>query len=119
MRSLTESKRLLDEARREINENRERAQIRTKHTFSRLPGFFPRRAEMRAIERALEGDPSFTVLFGASSVGKVRLTRDVTTESFSSSLRRPYCVKFSHETHSMFCTSISEWQDLLICLAYI
>ncbi|KAK0474960.1 hypothetical protein IW261DRAFT_1649065 [Armillaria novae-zelandiae] len=77
VRSLTESKRLLDEARREINENRERAQIRTKHTFSRLPGFFPRKAEMRAIERALEGDPSFTVLFGASSVGKTALLREV------------------------------------------
>ncbi|KAK0183903.1 hypothetical protein F5146DRAFT_1067861 [Armillaria mellea] len=77
VRSLTESKRLLDEARREINENRERAQIRTKHTFSRLPGFFPRKAEMRAIERALEGDPSFTILFGASSVGKTALLREV------------------------------------------
>lgn len=72
VRSLTESKRLLDEARREINENRERAQLRTKHTFSRLPGFFPRQAEVQAIERALQGEPSFTVLFGASSTGKVR-----------------------------------------------
>jgi len=72
VRSLTESKKLLEEARREINENRERAQLRTKHTFSRLPGFFPRKAEMLAIERAMEGEPSFTVLFGASSVGKVR-----------------------------------------------
>lgn len=71
VRSLTESKRLLDEARREISETRERAQIRPKHTFSRLPGFFPRRAEIQAIERALEGEPSFTILFGASSVGKV------------------------------------------------
>ncbi|KDR77131.1 hypothetical protein GALMADRAFT_66299 [Galerina marginata CBS 339.88] len=70
VRSLTESKRLLDDARREINENKERSQIRPKHTFSRLPGFFPRKAETQAIERALEGEPSFTVLFGASSVGK-------------------------------------------------
>ncbi|KAF9049277.1 hypothetical protein BDZ89DRAFT_1006617 [Hymenopellis radicata] len=77
VRSLTESKRLLDEARREISENRERAQIRTKHTFSRLPGFFPRKAEVKAIERALEGDPSFTILFGASSVGKTALLREV------------------------------------------
>ena len=55
----------------EIRDNKERSQLRTKHTFSRLPGFFPRKAEMMAIERALEGEPSFTVLFGASSVGKV------------------------------------------------
>lgn len=66
---------MLDEARQEIQETRERSQIRPTHTFSRLPGFFPRRHEMQAIKRALEGEPSFTVLFGAPSVGKVRLTR--------------------------------------------
>ncbi|KAH7925360.1 hypothetical protein BV22DRAFT_1011455 [Leucogyrophana mollusca] len=77
VRSLTESKRLLEEARNEINEERERSQLRTKHTFSRLPGFLPREAETRAIERALEGEPSFTVLFGASSVGKTALLREV------------------------------------------
>ena len=62
---------MLEDARRELQESRERAQLRPKHTFSRLPGFFPRKAEMQAIERALEGEPSFTILFGASSVGKV------------------------------------------------
>lgn len=77
VRSLTESKRLLDEARREISENRERSQLRPKHTFSRLPGFFPRKAEILAIERTLEGEPSFTVLFGASSTGKTALLREV------------------------------------------
>ncbi|KAJ7481494.1 hypothetical protein FB451DRAFT_129897 [Mycena latifolia] len=77
VRSLTESKRLLEEARREISENKERAQLRVKHTFSRYPGFFPRRAEMRIIQQVLEGDPSFTVLFGASSVGKTALLREV------------------------------------------
>ncbi|KAL0946076.1 hypothetical protein HGRIS_012348 [Hohenbuehelia grisea] len=77
VRSLTESKRLLEEARREILENRERAQLRPKHTFSRLPGFFPRQAEIKAVERALQGEPSFTVLFGASSVGKTALLREV------------------------------------------
>ncbi|KAJ8521484.1 hypothetical protein ONZ45_g1802 [Pleurotus djamor] len=77
VRSLTESKRLLEEARREIEENRERAQLRPKHTFSRLPGFFPRKAESNAVEKALEGDPSFTILFGASSSGKTALLREV------------------------------------------
>ncbi|EGO01030.1 hypothetical protein SERLA73DRAFT_50217 [Serpula lacrymans var. lacrymans S7.3] len=76
VRSLTESKRLLEEARREIKENKERSQLRTKHTFSRLPGFIARQAEIRAIERTLEGEPSFTVLFGASSVGKVSTSID-------------------------------------------
>ncbi|KAF7366723.1 hypothetical protein MSAN_00930400 [Mycena sanguinolenta] len=77
VRSLTESKRLLDEARREINENKERSQLRVKHTFSRYPGFFPRRAEVHILEQVLEGEPSFTVLFGASSVGKTALLREV------------------------------------------
>ncbi|KAF8208189.1 hypothetical protein K438DRAFT_1813576 [Mycena galopus ATCC 62051] len=77
VRSLTESKRLLDEARREINDNKERSQLRVKHTFSRYPGFFARRAETHILEQVLEGEPSFTVLFGASSVGKTALLREV------------------------------------------
>jgi hypothetical protein len=44
-----------------------------KHTFSRYPSFFPRTAEGRIIQQTLGGDPSFTVLFGASSVGKVSI----------------------------------------------
>ena len=67
----------MEETRQELRENRERAQIRPTHTFSPLPGFFTRHAEIRAIERALEGAPSFTVLFGASSVGKTALLREV------------------------------------------
>jgi hypothetical protein len=69
---LTESKRLLEEARREMAENKERAKLRPKHTFSRLPTFFPRKAEMLTLERTLEGDPAFTILFGSSSTGKVK-----------------------------------------------
>jgi hypothetical protein len=87
VRSLTESKKLLDEARRELQENKERTQLRPKHTFSRLPGFFPRKAEMQVIERALEGEPSFTVLFGASSVGKVSI---VLPPSYSYSLKTSF-----------------------------
>lgn len=71
LRSLSESRRMLEETRRELAEARERAQLGPTHTFSSLPGFFDRPAEIKAIERALEGDPSFTILFGASSVGKV------------------------------------------------
>ncbi|KAI0037074.1 hypothetical protein K488DRAFT_39841 [Vararia minispora EC-137] len=77
LRSLTEARRLLEEARQEINENREKAQLRPSHTFSRLPGFFPRPAEMQAIERTLEEEPCFTVLFGASSVGKTAILRQL------------------------------------------
>ncbi|KAG1819295.1 uncharacterized protein BJ212DRAFT_1345285 [Suillus subaureus] len=80
LRSLSESKRLLEEARNEINETRdshERSPLRTKHAFTRLPCFLPRETEIRVIERILEGEPSFTVLFGASSVGKTALLREV------------------------------------------
>ena len=71
LRSLTESRQLLEDARREIAEARGQAQLRPSHTFSCLPNFFPRPAELQAVGRALEEEPCFTVLFGASSVGKV------------------------------------------------
>ncbi|EJF61846.1 hypothetical protein DICSQDRAFT_59695 [Dichomitus squalens LYAD-421 SS1] len=80
LRSLTESKKMLEDTRRELAEARERAQLTPTHTFSALPGFFERPAELRAIVRALEGEPSFTVLFGASSVGKTALLRQVLTQ---------------------------------------
>ena len=73
LRSLVESRQLLEEARREIAESRERAQLRPSHTFSRLPNFFSRPAELQTVGRALQEEPCFTVLFGASSVGKVAL----------------------------------------------
>jgi len=79
LRSLTESRQLLEDARREIAEARERAQLRPSHTFSRLPNFFPRPAELQAVGRALEEEPCFTVLFGASSVGKTALLRQLLT----------------------------------------
>ncbi|KAI8989619.1 hypothetical protein BD414DRAFT_484704 [Trametes punicea] len=80
LRSLTESKKMLEETKRELAEARERAQLTPTHTFSALPGFFDRPAELKAITRALEGEPSFTVLFGASSVGKTALLRQVLTQ---------------------------------------
>jgi len=72
VRSLTESKRQLAEARRELAEERE-YNFHPKYTFTRLPGFFPRKAEMQTLEHALGGEPTFTVVLGASSVGKVGL----------------------------------------------
>ncbi|KAH8112427.1 hypothetical protein DFH11DRAFT_1607573 [Phellopilus nigrolimitatus] len=77
LKSLTEARKGLEDARKEIKEGRERAQLRTTHTFAPLPGFFPRPAEVRAISRILEGPPAFTVLTGASSVGKTALLREV------------------------------------------
>ncbi|XP_006455224.1 hypothetical protein AGABI2DRAFT_180378 [Agaricus bisporus var. bisporus H97] len=81
LRSLNESKVLLAEARQEIEEQqREHIHTYPRHTFSRLPGFFPRKAEMQTIERCLS-EPSFTILFGASSVGKTALLREVLSQS--------------------------------------
>ncbi|KAG9307961.1 hypothetical protein JVU11DRAFT_12767 [Chiua virens] len=76
-RSLMESKRLLEEARKEINEEREPPRLRVKHAITRLPGFVPREAELRVMEHILEGEPSFTVVFGASAVGKTALLREI------------------------------------------
>lgn len=59
---------------------REKAAIPPQHTFAPLPGFFKREAEVKALERSLEGVPSFTVLFGASSVGKTALLREVLSD---------------------------------------
>jgi hypothetical protein len=68
---LIESRRLLEEARQEISQNQEASQVYVKPKISRLPGFFPRQEECGAIERVLDGEPSFTVIFGASLIGKV------------------------------------------------
>ncbi|KAI5116016.1 hypothetical protein M0805_004387 [Coniferiporia weirii] len=77
LRSLTEARKSLEEARQEIKDGRERAQLRTTHTFAPLPGFFSRPAELRTLKRILEGTPAFTILCGASSVGKTALLREV------------------------------------------
>ncbi|ORY88261.1 hypothetical protein BCR35DRAFT_276955 [Leucosporidium creatinivorum] len=88
LRSLAESKKLLEEARQEMQENNEKKQIPVSHTFSPLPGFYPRPNELKALERALGAVPSFTVLFGASSVGKTALCRQVlSSEQF-------HCIHF-------------------------
>ncbi len=92
LRSLVESRQLLEEARREIAESRERAQLRPSHTFSRLPNFFPRPAELQAVGRTLEEEPCFTVLFGASSVGKVALfEQPLSSDTDLFSHRLPFC----------------------------
>lgn len=51
------------------------------HTFAPLPSFFKREREQAAVERCLSGVPSFQVLFGASSVGKTALLRQILATS--------------------------------------
>ena len=74
---MAEARKSLEEVRQEIQESKERAQLRTTHTFVPLPQFFPRPAEIRALEHILQGTPAFTILCGASSVGKTALLREV------------------------------------------
>ncbi|GAA5831328.1 hypothetical protein JCM5353_008558 [Sporobolomyces roseus] len=81
LRSLSDAKRQLEEMRQEVKDAKERSQIPTSHTFSPLPGFFDRPSEIKAIERALGAVPSFTILFGSSSVGKTALLRQVLSNS--------------------------------------
>jgi hypothetical protein len=108
LRSLTESRQLLEDARREIVETRERAQLRPSHTFSRLPNFFPRPAELQAVGRALEEEPCFSVLFGASSVGKVIRTFFHSLSFALKFFRRlPSCDSCLRPTSIMSFTSIS------------
>ena len=74
LKSLSEAKNLLEQTRNDLTEARERAQIKPTHTFSPLPPsiFFPRPTEVKAVENILMGQPSWTVIFGSSSTGKVR-----------------------------------------------
>ncbi|GAA5939236.1 uncharacterized protein JCM15063_004463 [Sporobolomyces koalae] len=81
VRSLSEAKHQVEEMQQELKDAKERSQIPASHTFSPLPGFFDRPNEIKAIERALGSIPSFTVLFGASSVGKTALLRQVLSNS--------------------------------------
>ncbi|KAG0144902.1 hypothetical protein CROQUDRAFT_46573 [Cronartium quercuum f. sp. fusiforme G11] len=79
LRSLADSKRLLEETRAEMLEQHERAQIPPKHTFSPLPGFYHREKEIKVVETCLSSVPNFTVVFGGTSVGKTALLRQVLT----------------------------------------
>ncbi|GAA5923611.1 hypothetical protein JCM1841_001300 [Sporobolomyces salmonicolor] len=77
LRSLADAKKSLEDLQQEIKDAKERSQIPASHTFSPLPGFYERPNEIKALERALGSVPGFTVLFGASSVGKTALLRQV------------------------------------------
>lgn len=110
---------MLDEARREIMETKERDQLRPRHTFSPLPGFFERKAEISALKKILEGDPCFTVLFGASSVGKVQAIVIIPLPSLDSVSRPRSFDKSSAPIISMFYTSICALQDLQTLRVFI
>ncbi|KAI0357825.1 hypothetical protein OH77DRAFT_1398212 [Trametes cingulata] len=117
LRSLTESKKMLEETRRELAEARERAQLTPTHTFSPLPGFFDRPAELKAITRALEGEPSFTVLFGASSVGKTALLRQVLTRSTYHVLHFDLRIAGFADLASLYMSLSQQMEGFFMCIA--
>ncbi len=79
LRQLNESREMLSKAREDIKFASEKKRLPPKHTFSKLPGFHGREREIKAIDRILAGNPSFNLIFGATSVGKTALLRQVLT----------------------------------------
>lgn len=77
IRQLNESKDLLTKAREENQLKTEAKRIPKKHTFSKLPGFHGRHAEKAMLRKILAGNPQLNVLFGATSVGKTALLREI------------------------------------------
>lgn len=88
LQQLKESKDMLEKAREESELKNERTKLPPKHTFSKLPGFHGRQAEQTLLRKILSNTAKMTVMFGATSVGKTALLREVlATDDF-------YVVKF-------------------------
>ncbi|KAF2206524.1 hypothetical protein CERZMDRAFT_52939 [Cercospora zeae-maydis SCOH1-5] len=83
LRQLKESKDMLQKAKEETELHNEAKKIPPKHTFSKLPGFHGRKVEQELLRKVLSNTPKLTVVFGATSVGKTALLREVlATEDF-------------------------------------
>jgi hypothetical protein len=77
LRQLNESREMLRKAKEDIELAREAKKIPKKHTFSKLPGFHGRKNEQALLRKILSNTPKMTVIFGATSVGKTALLREV------------------------------------------
>jgi len=77
IRQLKESRELLSKAREEAKLKNESKRIPKKHTFSKLPGFHGRATELAMLRKVLSGNPQLNLIFGATSVGKTALMREV------------------------------------------
>lgn len=88
LRQLNESKEMLRKAKEDHQLSQEAKKIPRKHTFSKLPGFHGRQVEQALLRKILSNQPKMTVIYGATSVGKTALLREVlATDDF-------YVVKF-------------------------
>jgi len=77
LRQLNESKEMLVKAREDAKLKSEKQRIPKKHTFAPLPGFHGRKHEQELLRKILAGNPQLNVLYGATSVGKTALLRQV------------------------------------------
>ena len=77
LRQLNESREMLRKAKEDMELSHEAKKIPPKHTFSKLPGFHGRETEKALLRRILSNTPKMTVVFGATSVGKTALLREV------------------------------------------
>lgn len=68
---------MLKKAKEDMELSREAKRIPRKHTFSKLPGFHGRKNERALLRRILSHNPKLSVIFGATSVGKTALLREV------------------------------------------
>ncbi|KAI0249792.1 hypothetical protein BJV78DRAFT_1283768 [Lactifluus subvellereus] len=117
LRSLADSRQQLEEARRGFAESRERVQLRPSHTFSRLPNFFSRQAELQAVGRALDEEPCFTVLFGASSVGKTTLLRQLLTSDKYHVLHFDLRIAGFADLDSLYISLSQQMEQYFTCIA--
>lgn len=77
LRQLNESRAMLKKAKEDLELSQEAKRIPKKHTFSKLPGFHGRKTEQQLLRRILYSKPGMSVVFGATSVGKTALLREV------------------------------------------
>jgi len=77
LRQLNESRDMLRKAKEDLELRKEAKKIPKKHTFSKLPGFHGRKTEQQLLRRILYSKPGMSVVFGATSVGKTALLREV------------------------------------------
>jgi hypothetical protein len=77
LRQLNESKKMLEQANEEHKLREEAKRIPPKHTFAKLPGFYGRTKEQMMLRKILSNTPKMSVMFGATSVGKTALLREV------------------------------------------
>jgi len=77
LRQVNESRDMLQKAKEDMELSHEAKKLPRKHTFSKLPGFYGRKVEQAQLRKVLSNNPKLTVLFGATSVGKTALLREV------------------------------------------